>query len=94
MSVEYNVRTGKFALIGKDALGYASDAKALVLSQREIMQVVDLYNKGVFSEIKSENLTVKKVRVIAHRPSAGIRMVLFSTGSETTLTMPPPPCPA
>ena len=63
ITVEYNVRNNKFVHIGKDALGYSSESKALILSQREIMQIVSLYEKGVYIKMINESCILQKIKV-------------------------------
>lgn len=63
IEIEYNHRNSKFTMFGKEALGYASNKKSLTLSQQEIMQIVELYKKGVLSEMLHD----------PHTPKNGVR---------------------
>jgi hypothetical protein len=63
ITVEQNLRTKKFVHIGADALDYASAAKTLTLTQREIMVIVQLYKRGVYNDMLQDGVVRRKEQV-------------------------------
>ena len=89
INVEHNIRTSKFIFTGKEALGYSSDAKALVLTKREIMQIVEIFNSGTLQEMLEQHISCKKIRVkIAESHVTRAFRIDDSSSSEINLDNP------
>lgn len=68
LEVAYNQNTKRFSLVGPDALDHPS-SKKIILNMAEIMQIVLMYNKGIFSSMLNDNITKKSVAT-EHRAKA------------------------
>jgi len=57
LTIEYKPQHNKFSLLGKDALGYKTEKRSLDLTPQEILMVIEMHERGVFTEMMEGGAT-------------------------------------
>jgi hypothetical protein len=70
LEISFNPTSKKFSLVGPDAMDHIS-SKKVSLNMAEIMQIINLYKKGVFFSMLTNNI-VKKTVNVEHKSKAEI----------------------
>lgn len=62
LEISFNPSSKKFSLVGPEALDHTS-SKKVSLNMAEIMQIINLYKKGVFHTMLTNNIVKKNINV-------------------------------